>query len=96
MGNDLSVFNLAGEAIPAAVEGTPRTSADPSGSCPYRIRGEARTIDFAPVVNFGLWIGLDYRATLDGDGVLNYGARRVAVPIRSGEHTLFVRTIRCL
>ncbi len=92
VGNDLSVLDLDGAAIPAAVEGTPRTSADPTGSCPYRIRDRARTIEFAPVVNFGLWIGVDYRATFDGDVLLRYGSRRVSAPIRSGSHTLFVRS----
>ncbi len=92
VGNDLSVFNLAGSAIPAVVEGAPRTAADPDESCPYRIREKPRTIEFAPVINFGLWIGVDYRATLDGDALLEYGSQRVSVPILSGSHTLFVRS----
>lgn len=93
IGNDLSMFNSAAEVVPALVEGEPRTTADPSSPCPYRIQDEPVTISFTPVVNFGFWIGIDYRTNIAGTVQLNYGSREVSVPLENGTpHTLLVQS----
>lgn len=90
IGNDLQVLRDDATIANATVDGGVRTARDPSLPCAYRVSGKQRSIPLVPVVNFPLWIGIDYVASSAGSVPVQFGDRSVVAPVEEGRHTLFI------
>jgi hypothetical protein len=91
-GVDLQLLDETGLPVPAVVDGTPRTTKDPSEPCPYRVHDEPRTIAVGPVVDFPFWVQIDYSTLVGGDVAVVAGKERTGLRLEPGEHRAFVRT----
>ncbi len=90
IGNDLQVLRDDASIAYAMVDGGVRTARDPALPCAYRVQGKQRSIPLVPVVNFPLWIGIDYVASADAQVPVQFGDKSLLAPIEEGRHTLFI------
>lgn len=90
VGNDLQLFKDDATLAYAKVDGPVRTERPTTEPCAYRVDGSPTRIAVVPVVNYPLWIGIDYVADEVGQVTVEFGNHRVDAPLEAGRHTLFI------
>lgn len=91
-GTDLQILDPTGRPVDAYVPGDPRSLPGPSDGCGYPVSGKARTIGFAPVIDFPFWLTISYLAAKDGIVEVTAGSTTRRIGVEQGLHTIFMQT----